>query len=407
MKNAAFILLFLAVIFGGGYLLTTETTTESASPSAPIPTLADDTLKTGPAKPLPEPGAPEEAERPVASENGPWPKAVAEELEFDFGRMVVGGEQDHVFTIENEGEADLELLEGEPTCKCTKFELSRRIVPPGESAELTIRWVGKFKDANFAHGGRIYTNDPELPEFGVRVVGIVDQSFDILPTDVWNVPTSIGDGGTKVEGYILSRVFEDFEITDFKCDSPDFETTVTKLTPERIEGLEMRDGVLSGYEVAVSVKPDMKPGLIESKLHLTMDKGDGEATIELHAQKDGPIRILPQPGVSWSAERNGLGLGRFRATDGRKASLILLVDHTDFEDELEFTSIESHPTFVNVELDSSKAGTGKRRRYTLNVSIPPGIPAMTRNRDDPATIKIQTNHPSGQSIDIKASFVAF
>ncbi len=394
MKNAAFILLFLAVIFGGGYWLTTETTSENAATIAPIPTLPDDALKAGPVKPTPEPGTPEEeVERPVASEKGPWPKVVAEELEFDFGRMVVGGEQDHVFTIRNEGDADLELLEGEPTCKCTKFELSRRVVPPGESAELTIRWVGKFKDANFAHGGRIYTNDPKLAEFGVRVV--------------WNVPTSIGEGGTKVEGYVLSRVFEDFEITGFKCDSPEFETTVTKLTPERIEGLEMRDGILSGYEIAVAVKPDMKPGLIESKLHLTMNKGDGEATIKLHAKKDGPIRILPKPGVSWSVERNGLGLGRFRATDGRKASLILLVDHTDFEDNLEFTSVEAHPSFVNVELDSSHAGTGKRRRYSLNVSIPPGIPAMTRNRDDPATIKIQTNHPSGQSIDIKASFVAF
>ena len=48
-----------------------------------------------------------ESTMPKVSPTAPWPKAVMDETEFDFGRMEVGEEQSHTFTIRNEGEAPL------------------------------------------------------------------------------------------------------------------------------------------------------------------------------------------------------------------------------------------------------------------------------------------------------------
>ncbi len=405
MKNAALIILFLAFIFGGGYWLTSETESNDSTSFVGGNKIPETGPASDPAKPAPPPATPEV--RPEPSEKGPWPKVVAEEREFKFGRMVVGSKRDHVFIIRNEGEADLELLEGEPTCKCTVFQLNSRTVPPGESAELKVQWHGKFKDPNFQHGGRIYTNDPNSKELGIRVVGIVDTAFDVMPADTWNLPAVTTDGKSSMEGYVLSRVFDDFEVTSVECNSPYFEASVAKLTPEQIDEIAVREGVLSGYTVAVSVVPDIPPGLAEATLELQTNKADEAMTIDLRARKEGPIRIVPMPGMTWSAEKNGLGLGRFRADKGRKASLILMVDHTEFDETLEFTSVDCDPGFVKVELDSSKATSGTKRRYQLNIEIPPGIPAMTRTRDEPARVNIQTNHPSGQSIDIKLAFGAF
>src|SRR5579872_2905137 len=56
---------------------------------------------------------------PPVSKTGPYPKAVIEETEFEFGRMEVGEERSHAFIIRNEGEAPLLLKKGKTTCKCT------------------------------------------------------------------------------------------------------------------------------------------------------------------------------------------------------------------------------------------------------------------------------------------------
>ncbi|MCP4508652.1 MAG: DUF1573 domain-containing protein, partial [Fuerstiella sp.] len=82
---------------------------------------------------------------PIPSKQGPWPSAVTNVRTFDFGSMAVGDEREHSFVIRNEGDADLHLLAGEPTCKCTAFELSSTTVKPGEEASLLVRWVGKMK----------------------------------------------------------------------------------------------------------------------------------------------------------------------------------------------------------------------------------------------------------------------
>ena len=121
---------------------------------------------------------------PVASKEGPWPKVVASDLTFSFGRMQVKTTKSHSFTIRNEGEADLQLTAGTTTCKCTQFDfdpseeadVKSEVVKPGESVELIMSWkAGDHADRGFRHGGDIHTNDPKRPLINYTVEGAIAQ----------------------------------------------------------------------------------------------------------------------------------------------------------------------------------------------------------------------------------------
>src|SRR5258707_1379935 len=56
------------------------------------------------------------------SPTGPYPKAVVE-ANYDFGRMEVGEERSHVYTIRNEGEAVLKIVNVGTTCQCTVSDM--------------------------------------------------------------------------------------------------------------------------------------------------------------------------------------------------------------------------------------------------------------------------------------------
>jgi hypothetical protein len=65
------------------------------------------------------------------------PKLVCAELVHNFGRVSQSVVITNVFIIRNEG--DTTFVAGMPraTCSCTKVHLSKRMIGPGETAELT------------------------------------------------------------------------------------------------------------------------------------------------------------------------------------------------------------------------------------------------------------------------------
>lgn len=65
------------------------------------------------------------------------PKLVCAEPVYNFGRVSQSAVITNVFIIRNEG--DITFVAGMPrsTCGCTKVRLSKRMIGPGETAELT------------------------------------------------------------------------------------------------------------------------------------------------------------------------------------------------------------------------------------------------------------------------------
>ncbi|GAB5441698.1 MAG: DUF1573 domain-containing protein [Fuerstiella sp.] len=395
MKNLILMVVFFAILVGAGFWL-----------SEGDDAAADGDLNNGAgtATPVVEIDE-EERERPQPSETGPWPKVVIEESDYDFGSMLVGAKMDHTFVIKNEGAADLELQAGQATCKCTKFDLSRTRVPPGESAELVVQWVGKFKDMSFEHGGPIYTNDPKSREIAIRVSGIVDEAVEMSP-ESWHMEIESGDAG-ETTGFVYSRVHRDFQITELTADSEFVQVTAEPLDADTIDQIDTQSGVVTAYKLLVSVSPDAPPGLMNTDVTVQLDCIQDPMKIPLTVQKAGPIKILPPPGTIWSSAKNGLVLGRFSRLKGREASLSLLVDEAGMDGPLEFTSITTDPSYITAEVGEGTTVAEAKRRYPLSIKIPSGLPPVSRDTKNPGTITIETNHPSGQKVLIRLSYTAF
>ncbi len=342
----------------------------------------------------------DDSQHPVASETGPWPVATAEEMEYSFGKMSVGAELDHTFRIGNDGDAELVLQAGQPTCKCTAFELKPTTIKPGEFAELRVQWKGKFKDAKFQHGGPVYTNDPKRPAIQFVVMGIVDAHFDILPEETWSVGEVTESAPSSTFGMILSRIHEDFAITDIQCDSPYVRTEIIPASAEEL----LEHTAISAFKVKVSVDPAMPPGLLEEKLTLKVNCEKAPITLIVTANKAGPIRILPMPGVLWSEKQSVLRLGQFSTKKGGEAALMLLVTEAEGAEPLQFTAVNATPSYLAADLERLGSVGADKARYKMTIRVPPGVPQSSRGTLEPAVIDIKTNHSSGQSLRIKVMY---
>lgn len=399
MKNAGTVI--AVILFGVGTCLIAgcQEVVDSGDVATPVPPSATELLVNHESKSPAE----EKPERPLASEFGPWPKVLVPETEYTFGRMSVGAEQEHVFEIRNDGEAELKLQAGEPTCKCTAFELSATTVKPGDSAELLVRWHGKFKDASYQHGGPVYTNDPKKSEVRFAVKGIVDANIEMMPNELWSVGNVGENENGTLQAIVLSRVHDTFQITDITSESPFVTTEVAAVPSEKLREYD----ALSAWFVNVTVSSDMPPGILESDLQVSVDCEDNPVTVSVTAQKSGPIRVLPTPGVVWVESANGLKMEQFSATKGREVELTLLVEEPEGTEPLQFTSVESTPSFIEVGLEPAGKVGADKARYKMKIKIPPGIPRSSRESSDPGRINIQTNHPSGQNLNIKVTYKAF
>jgi len=90
----------------------------------------------------------------VRQEPAAAPKAVvAGGQVHDFGVMEADAVGSHVFVLRNEGNAPLEVRQGDATCKCTVGLIGTKSdkekgeqyveIPPGESTQVTLEWKTK------------------------------------------------------------------------------------------------------------------------------------------------------------------------------------------------------------------------------------------------------------------------
>lgn len=343
-------------------------------------------------------------EMPAISENGPWPKFVAEELTYSFGQMQVGTRLEHHFKIRNEGDAPLEMVVGKSTCKCTKFEVGKPVLQPGEETTLHIEWKGKNRDASFSHGGPVFTNDPDNQQKQFVVRGIVDSPFMVMPEDTWEVEDVSFDSAGKARGMFCSRIFEDFEILEVKSTSPFVKTSVKPMTPDFLQKME----ALSGYFIDVEVAPDMPAGLLRDKIEIVANKGGSDQMmVNITATREGAVRVVGSKGGIWVASRMGLKLGQFPARSGKEAVMTLAVSKDEMSEPLEIVSCETNPKYMVVELVPEKATSKTVTRYQLKVRVPPGAPKTRKRSDNPATVEIKTNHPRGEAFKFQVTMNSF
>jgi len=351
----------------------------------------------------PEEGAPEVAL------SGPQPKAVIDETEYDFGRMEVGEEREHVFMIRNEGEAPLKIKKGKTTCQCTVSDVETGELAVGASAKITLKWKPTVQAEQFGKGAAILTNDPENKVISLKILGMVAPRLITYPSNNWDVPEILNDEPTVFSGQVVSPVMDKFQIVALECKSPFVSAESLPADPEK---LKVHNG-LSGFQIRVSISPELPLGAFAIPLTIKTDvperTSDGKLGSEMSVEvlisgrRRGPFRIV---GRAWDEDQMVMMLGTFNAIDGKKLTLPVFVRGTP-QEGLKFTEPpQCDPPALQATLAPDEKATGKHARYLLTLEYPAGSPRVTFLKDHPASVRLHTNHPGAREVDLQVYFSA-
>ncbi|MDX1967736.1 MAG: DUF1573 domain-containing protein [Planctomycetaceae bacterium] len=337
---------------------------------------------------------------PKISETGPYPKAVVDETTYDFGAMLHGGQGEHVFTIRNEGQADLEVIarKEDTTCSCTFGELSDNgKIPPGKSVDVTLKWQVKFNTPTFRHRAVVRTNDPEYKEVELTITGKVEEPLILKPGSPWSVGEMVSDEPSVLEGVLISKLVDAFEIKEVKAESGVATVETTPLSAEELATNEAK----SGYKITATIKPTVPVGVVSDNVKITTDieKG-GTFDIVISGTRPGPVELL---GPSYTASGSAIRLGEFPASEGKSAVISIFV--RNFDEEFQLLGTEQTFNSVQVEMSKDPKATGKVQRYLLKVTVPPGAP-QDRLRKKSEKINLLFNHPQAEKVRIYVEFLA-
>lgn len=341
---------------------------------------------------------------PVPSPNGPWPKAESEQMVFSFGRMAVRSTNSHVFTIRNVGEADLQLKAGTTTCKCTTFGFGddpkqtekTAVVAPGQSISLLMNWkAGDVADRAFRHGGDVHTNDPKTPLIKLAVEGAIEVPFEVMPQYFWDFGP-VYEEPIKFTAGVGSRLYEEFQIKEVKSPSGLVTVSARSMHPEELG----KDHFICGYLLSAEISAKIPPGLFQEEVEIHTTMSEEPIRVTARARKYGALRLQAMTGTNFSTDTMTLQLGSFKATEGKDARIMLIVDEKDMTENFKIEVAEADPTFLKAEIQPLGQPSGTVHRYILSLKIPPGRPVVQKTETNPGKIRLTTNHPSGDSLSL-------
>lgn len=337
---------------------------------------------------------------PPIAKTGPYPKAVVDKVDYDFGTMSLREKGTHTFTIRNDGQSDLVLMARpeDRTCQCTAATLSSETpVSPGGSVDVTLNWEIKSMSSEFRHSALIRTNDPENKTVKLEIMGKVEDSLMVIPPGQWEIGELNPKGPTTFQASMHSPLLEDFTIEKLECANPLVSATWEPMSDEKKTQFQAK----AGYEVLVTVAPGSPIGHFSERLTFhTSDELHKEVTIPVHGTRPGPIEFF---GAGYHSEASALLMGEFPAKVGKEVTLSVIV--RDFDGELQLTDYKQQSNTVKVEFARDEKFAGKNQRYQLKIIVPPGEP-QDRQRANSERINLFFNHPEAEQVRMRIDFLA-
>ena len=359
---------------------------------------------------------------PEIAPEGPYPKAVVSEYVHNFNVMVVGATKSHTFVITNEGEAPLELFQGQTTCKCTMSEMAQDKIPPGESAEIELSWTPKGPQEQFSQSAAIWTNDPDNQEITLEITGMVDARINLSPEAPWDLGILSLNKPFKLDGYLYTRISEDFEITGHEVKNPDIKVSWEPMT----ENKKQEFGALAGYHLTLegkmtwqednqkspgkeSVQKVKTIGSYQTQIKLkTNTKEHPELKFDLSGRVKGPLEVRLLSKGTWIHSNLTYIMGSVDSKQGTQRELV--VDFSELEDlaGFEIEKVVTSPEVIQVRFEENKDFiSNNQRRFKMIIEIPPDSPRFSLPADKPGVITVHTNHthPLLKSFEIKLQAV--
>lgn len=335
------------------------------------------------------------------------PKIKINQETYDFGSMEDSQKGHHEFVIQNVGTAPLTLKVDGTSCKCTKGEVEKDRLYPGEKTKLIFEWDPKGYTGNFEQTATLSTNDPDHDKIKLKVKGRVHAPMALVPRTI-----VFGDITNRYEAEGTVRLYL-FEEPDTKIESIRFlgkktasyySTSFEKLPPKEVQLLP---DAKAGYLVHVKIKPGMIQGPIHQKAEIvTNSKKLGSIELPIEGKVVGNISVY---GAGWDGKRSLFRLRTVNGQQGIKKTLMVVVHHVKGQSEpLRIASVTPSET-LKASLSKSKNEKNEEVSYAkLTIEIPPGTSSANHLGSPEAPfghIILESGGPGGSKFDLRVKFL--
>lgn len=118
----------------------------------------------------------------IISAKDSQPNLVLQEKTHSFGNIVQGDIVSHDFEFENKGNADLKIERVRTSCGCTAGEPSTKLLKPGQSAKLNVKFNSDRFFGEQKKSVTIMSNDPDSPKTTLFFTANVKRIWSIEPS---------------------------------------------------------------------------------------------------------------------------------------------------------------------------------------------------------------------------------
>lgn len=300
------------------------------------------------------------------------PKAVAEELEFDFDQLPNKTMNSrHVFKVRNEGQAPLNFKGASVSCnKCTFVDLPEAPIEPGQTGEIVVRWnVDTFED-HFRQSATIGTDDPEQETLHFVISGKVVRPLQIEPKKV--VFSSVQVGQPAEAKVFMSAYFNDHLQVLKQTFSDEASTKFFDVAAADVPKDKLPAGAKSGVELTLKLKPGLPVGSFSQELKIQTNlEAEEEVSVPITGEIGGAINIF---GTDWERDHRYLNVGNISQSQGDKHTVYVLMHGAE--------DIELGPPEVNEDVLKVRYGEtqalkgGALLKVPVEIEIPPGSPLV-------------------------------
>jgi hypothetical protein len=331
---------------------------------------------------------------PLARAGQSAPKAVVEQLEFDFGTMDFKATGRHDFVIRNVGQAPLILAAGDTSCRCTLSSIQNDHIPPGQSTKVTLTWTGDETVGPYRETATIFTNDPAALRVSLTVSGRLTAAVRAIPQELV-FSTLSANQAADAEVRLLCYLPQPLEILGCQLSDQDsadyFGVTFEPLAAEQLrEDKDARSGVL----MRVAVKPGLPQGPFRQTILVrTTLKSVPTFDVPIQGMVGSDISIV---GRGWDAESGVLTLGTVSSQVGAKG-LLILIARGPYRKQVSFKPIPSESDQLKVTVgETTEINNGAVTQTPLIVEIPKGSRQANHYGSDQGKfgqIIVETTHP--------------
>lgn len=341
----------------------------------------------------------------VSAVSAERPLAVFETQEFDFGVMEPHTKGEHEFAITNQGEGELHMKEIGKTCHCVGLEIEPRVLAPGETGVVRVKWDTRFEAIEFRHGATIRTNDPENEAIKFRVNGRVKVKFGTEPARLVFDRILPGEESLR-QLTVFSQEWDNFQIDEIRSSLAELEWSVKPAD----EALLHEHRARSGYHVIVSVPEDMPQGTFHEWLQFDVSRPvtsesesdeEHKATLEVDVHGN-VIRRLSVRGGPELQYDGTVYFGTVRPESGAETRLMIQV--RDQDKELIVKDIKVTPDFLHAELKPFDGISAKAGMYYLDVAVPAGQRRANHLGLDAGKIVVEFDHPRVEPLQLFVQF---